>query len=53
MKHQHNEDHHDDHGGFQRDLRATGAAINRRALLRLAATLGGGAGLTATLSVAI
>ena len=42
MKHDH-DDNHDDDGGFQRDLRATGAAINRRSLLRLAATLGGGA----------
>lgn len=43
MKHHYHDDNHDDHGGFQRDLRATGAAINRRSLLRLAATLGGSA----------
>ena len=31
---------HDDFGGLQRDLRATGAAMNRRSLLRLAARVG-------------
>src|SRR6266542_1973642 len=39
MKHR---DDHDDFGGLQRDLVATGAAIDRRGLLRLAAMLGGG-----------
>ena len=31
---------HDDFGGLDRDLRATGAAMNRRSLLRLAARVG-------------
>ena len=35
---------HDEFGGLHRDLRATGAAMNRRGLLRLAATFGGAAG---------
>ena len=35
---------HDDFGGLHRDLAATGAAINRRRLLRFAATLGGAVG---------
>jgi protocatechuate 3,4-dioxygenase beta subunit len=35
---------HDDHGGLQRDLLATGAAMNRRGLLRLAARFGAGVG---------
>jgi protocatechuate 3,4-dioxygenase beta subunit len=34
---------HDDFGGLQRDLRATGAAIDRRGLFRMAARLGAGA----------
>lgn len=38
------EDHHDDHGGLHRDLRATRAAIDRRGLLRLAARFGAGVG---------
>src|SRR3954467_1465876 len=38
---QHSDDH-DDFGGLQRDLLATGAAINRRGLLRLAARFGVG-----------
>jgi len=38
----HNE--HDDYGGLHRDLLATGAAMNRRGLLRLAARLGAGVG---------
>ena len=33
-------DHHDDFGGLHRDLIATGAAMNRRQLFRIAATLG-------------
>jgi len=32
---------HDDFGGLQRDLRATGAAMDRRSVLRLAARFGG------------
>ena len=35
---------HDNFGGFQRDLAATGKAMDRRQLLRLAATFGVGAG---------
>lgn len=35
---------HDEFGGLHRDLRATGAAMNRRGLLRLAATFGGAVG---------
>ena len=35
---------HDDFGGLHRDLRATGAVIDRRGLLRLAATFGGAVG---------
>ena len=35
---------HDDFGGLHRDLRATGAAMDRRQLLRLAAKLGVAAG---------
>jgi protocatechuate 3,4-dioxygenase beta subunit len=35
---------HDDFGGLQRDLAATGKAMDRRQLLRLAATFGVGAG---------
>jgi protocatechuate 3,4-dioxygenase beta subunit len=41
--HPHDDDH-DDFGGLHRDLRATGAALNRRSWLRLAARLGGAAG---------
>jgi protocatechuate 3,4-dioxygenase beta subunit len=37
---QHHHDDHDDHGGLHRDLRSTGAAMDRRRLLRVAATLG-------------
>ncbi len=36
---------HDEFGGLHRDLAATGAAMDRRGLLRLAATLGGAAGV--------
>ena len=43
-RHHEHDDHHDDFGGLQRDLGATGAAIDRRGLLRLAARFGVGAG---------
>ena len=33
-------EHHDEFGGLQRDLLATGSAINRRQALRAAAALG-------------
>jgi protocatechuate 3,4-dioxygenase beta subunit len=33
-------EHHDDFGGLHRDLRATGAALDRRGLLRMAARFG-------------
>jgi hypothetical protein len=33
----HTDGHHDDFGGLQRDLRATGANMDRRLLLRIAA----------------
>jgi protocatechuate 3,4-dioxygenase beta subunit len=36
---QHDDDH-DDHGGLHRDLRETGAAMDRRGMLRLAAQFG-------------
>jgi protocatechuate 3,4-dioxygenase beta subunit len=39
-----NHDHHDDFGGLHRDLLATGAAMDRRGILRLAARLGVGVG---------
>jgi protocatechuate 3,4-dioxygenase beta subunit len=38
----HHRDDHDDMGGLQRDLRATGAAMDRRSLLRFAARFGVG-----------
>lgn len=38
MKHHH--DDHDDHGGLHRDLLATGAAMDRRGILRLGARFG-------------
>ncbi|GAB1343849.1 dioxygenase family protein [Gemmatimonas sp.] len=41
--HHHDDETHDDHGGLHRDLLATGA-VDRRALLRAAATLGVGFG---------
>jgi protocatechuate 3,4-dioxygenase beta subunit len=41
--HHHDDDPHDDHGGLHRDLLATGA-VDRRAMLRAAATLGVGLG---------
>jgi protocatechuate 3,4-dioxygenase beta subunit len=40
----HAHDDHDDFGGLQRDLHATGEAINRRGLFRLAARVGVGVG---------
>ncbi len=40
MIHHDERDEHDDFGGLQRDLRATGTAMNRRGLLRMAAHLG-------------
>jgi protocatechuate 3,4-dioxygenase beta subunit len=43
MHHRHDDDH-DDHGGLHRDLTATGAAMNRRGLFRLAARFGAGVG---------
>jgi len=43
MRHQHDSDH-DDFGGLQRDLLATGAAMDRRGLLRFAARFGVGVG---------
>ena len=39
----HNDDH-DDFGGLHRDLLATGAVLDRRGLLRMAARLGAGFG---------
>jgi protocatechuate 3,4-dioxygenase beta subunit len=38
------ERHHDDFGGLHRDLRATGALMDRRGLFRMAARLGAGVG---------
>ncbi len=40
----HHDRDHDDFGGLHRDLQATGAAIDRRGLLRLAARFGAAAG---------
>lgn len=37
-------DDHDDHGGLHRDLLATGRSVDRRAMLRAAATFGVGMG---------
>ena len=42
--HDHDQDDHDDHGGLHRDLQSTGAVIDRRAALRIAARLGAGFG---------
>jgi protocatechuate 3,4-dioxygenase beta subunit len=39
-----NHDHYDDFGGLHRDLLATGAAMDRRGILRLAARFGAGVG---------
>jgi protocatechuate 3,4-dioxygenase beta subunit len=41
----HHDDDHDDFGGLQRDLLATGATMDRRRLLQLAARAGAGMGL--------
>jgi protocatechuate 3,4-dioxygenase beta subunit len=37
---EHEHDDHDDHGGLHRDLRSTGAAMDRRGLLKAAARFG-------------
>jgi protocatechuate 3,4-dioxygenase beta subunit len=42
--HDHDEDDHDDHGGLHRDLLSTGAVMDRRRALRLAARVGAGFG---------
>src|SRR5215831_2952069 len=39
-RHRADDDDHDDHGGLHRDLSATGAAIDRRRMLRMAARFG-------------
>ena len=39
-KHDHHDDDHDDHGGLHRDLNETGAAMDRRGMLRMAARFG-------------
>src|SRR5215471_16558892 len=44
MDRHHPDDDHDDHGGLHRDLSATGAAMGRRHILRMAARLGMSAG---------
>ena len=44
------DEHHDDYGGLRRDLLATGAAMDRRGLLRLAARFGVGLGALAVRS---
>ena len=41
---QHHDDDHDDFGGLQRDLLATGATMDRRRVLQLAAQFGVGLG---------
>src|SRR6187549_1036548 len=43
--HHHHSDDHDDMGGLHRDLAATGAVMDRRGMLRLAARFGVGAGM--------
>ena len=43
--HHHHGDDHDDMGGLHRDLAATGAVMDRRGMLRLAARFGVGAGM--------
>ena len=43
--HHHHRDDHDDMGGLHRDLAATGAVMDRRGVLRLAARFGVGAGM--------
>jgi protocatechuate 3,4-dioxygenase beta subunit len=45
LHHDHHDDDHDDFGGLHRDLAATGAAMDRRQALRLAAQFGAGLGL--------
>jgi protocatechuate 3,4-dioxygenase beta subunit len=42
MSHHHHDDDHDDMGGLHRDLRATGGAMDRRRVLRMAASWGAG-----------
>ena len=39
-KHDHHDDDHDDHGGLHRDLTETGAVMDRRGMLRMAARFG-------------
>ena len=39
---EHHDDDHDDFGGLQRDLLATGATMDRRRVLQLAAQFGEG-----------
>jgi hypothetical protein len=46
-------DHHDDFGGLQRDLRATGAAMHRRNVLRLAAAAASVSNKVATSQIAL
>ena len=41
---QHDDHDHDDHGGLHRDLLATGGVMDRRRVLRMAATFGAGFG---------
>ena len=45
QQHHHHRDDHDDMGGLHRDLAATGAVMDRRGMLRLAARFGVGAGM--------
>jgi protocatechuate 3,4-dioxygenase beta subunit len=40
MSHHHHDDDHDDMGGLHRDLRATGGVMDRRRVLRMAASWG-------------
>jgi len=49
--HDHDDDH-DDHGGLHRDLQSTGAVIDRRAAIRMAARLGAGFGALSLLGCA-
>lgn len=44
LHHDNDQNHHDDYGGLHRDLRATGAELDRRGWLRMAARLGGAFG---------
>ena len=53
MTTQHLHDDHDDFGGLHRDLLATGAAMDRRGFLRLAARFGMGAGALRCLAAAV